>query len=1466
MIGATPSAPEAASDAGDAPLDASTDALDAFHPLVAEWFRGRYGAPTEVQARSWPRIAAGEHVLVTAPTGSGKTLTAFLWALNAFARGDAAAGATRVVYISPLKALNSDIRRNLAQPLSELRQLFEERGEPFPVVRAQTRSGDTPPGERQRMLRRPPELLITTPESLALILSTARGREALATTETVVLDEVHAVVENRRGVSLMTSLERVVEVAGEVQRIALSATVRPLEAVARYIGGHAPRQPGRGAARTTPRAVRIVQSRMAKRIEFSIRFPAEARAAAENGIKIWDPLSDAFKDVIEANQSTLFFTNSRRMAEKITLKLNEDAAAPRAYAHHGSLSREIRTEVERRLKEGELKAIVATNSLELGIDVGALDAVALVQSPPSIAAAMQRIGRAGHNVGEPSRGLLYPSHARDFLDAAVIAQAIRERDIEPLRPMAGALDALAQVIISTTASETWRVEDLYAMLRRAAPYQALEREQFDLVVEMLAGRYAGARIRALEPRLVFDRRNGTVSARKGAVFALYAAGGTIPDRGYYKLREADSGALIGELDEEFVWEATVGQTFTLGAQSWRIHRITHNDVLAKPAPPNAAAPPFWRAENIDRRFHFAQREGDFLEFAEGLLAREEQEELLGHLRSQLGFDDVAATELVDFLARQRQATGCALPHRGHVLVEQVLAAPGGYASAEGERQVVLHTCWGGQVNRPIALAMAAAWRQRFDAPADIHADNHVIVARLGAEGDAEALLTLATPANLHALLREAVERSGFFGARFRECAGRALLITRGRFNQRMPLWLTRMQAKKLLATVSKLPDFPVLLEAWRTCLSDEFDLPAAEQALADLQSGAVRWSMTTASTPSPFAAAIAFAQINRYMYADDQPEHQDRSALADDLIRQATFDSRLRPRIDPAVVAAFEAKAQRSADGYAPRDAVGLAEWLKERVLIPAAEFHALLAAAGLEAPAEAQRIERGGIAWHVHGENLAHVRRVLLGEDVPSETADQRDATQLFAEFARCYGPRTAAEFEVLFPAAPTVVAAALAELCEANVMVEGPLIAGDDARRCCDAENLETLIRFQRAARRPALAPRSVRALPAFLANWHGVGAAASQPALLDAAERLRGYPAPLSFWLDDAWQARLVGFAPERLNAACANDGLAWRGVGKEWATFAFADEIDMLAPPAAGETGMQPRFADPAARYTFHQLLDAGDDDAETFNAAFWTAIWEGGLAADGPQALRTGMERRFRLVDGGAGRQQRLRRRARRVALGWPGNWFLTGRADAERDALDELEAAKVRCQALLDRYGIVSREIANREGGDWRWAKTFTAFRLMELAGEVLAGLFFQGMSGPQFALPQALHHLERRDAAPTAFYLSAWDPIAPTGLGLDWEGLPQRRAGNYLGFHRGELALTVENAGKRLHILLDPDDPALDALLPNLTTLAATGRRLVVETINDVPARDSPYLAALSRHLTLGQDHRGVFFERQIA
>ncbi|MDP6776293.1 MAG: DEAD/DEAH box helicase, partial [Candidatus Latescibacteria bacterium] len=576
-------------------MESTSDVLDLFHPLIACWFREDVGEPTDVQARSWTAISRGEHSLITAPTGSGKTLAAFLWAINGFVTGDLETGHTRVLYVSPLKALNNDIRRNLSGPLEALERTFGEAGQAFPEIQVLTRSGDTPQSERRRMVRRPPEILITTPESLNILLSSRGGRSMLTDLSTVILDEIHAVFGEKRGVHLITAVDRLVPMSGEFQRIGLSATIRPIETVAEFVGGFT----ADGNGGYEPRTVHIHRSDARKAYDLTVRFPEEAYDVAEEGT-VWDSFVDDFTDRIARNRSTLIFANNRRLAESLTQKINEATDGHVAYAHHGSLSREIREEVERRMKAGDLRAIVATNSLEMGIDIGDLDEVLLVQSPSSVSAAIQRVGRAGHRVGEVSRGTFFPTHPHDILDATVLTGAVLSHDIEAVRPVLCPLDVLAQVIISMVGVERWDIDALFDHIRTSFPYRDLQREHFDLVLNMLAGRYRHARIRELKARVSIDGLENTVQARPGALQALYMSGGTIPDRGYYQLRIQNGRARIGELDEEFVWEASVGQMFTFGTQSWRIQEITHNDVLVEPASRGRSVPPFWKGEGFER--------------------------------------------------------------------------------------------------------------------------------------------------------------------------------------------------------------------------------------------------------------------------------------------------------------------------------------------------------------------------------------------------------------------------------------------------------------------------------------------------------------------------------------------------------------------------------------------------------------------------------------------------------------------------------------------------------------------------------------------------------------------------------------------------------------------------------------------------------------------------------------------------
>ena len=1236
----------------------------------------------------------------------------------------------------------------------------------------------------------------------------------------------------------------------------------------------------------------IIDSAVEKKLTLQIRFPEEARRAAENGEPIWEPLAQVFRAIIHRNRSTLFFANSRRLAEKVVHRINDEGPAPLAYSHHGSLAREVRLEVERRLKAGELRAIVATNSLEMGIDIGALDEVVLLQSPPSIASTLQRIGRSGHRVGETARGTLFPTHAKDLLEGAVLSEAVTSRDIEPLVPMRHALDLLAQLIVALSADRCWPLDQLYGLLTRSAAYRALPREQFDLVVDMLAGRYAGSRIRTLKARVTVDRVNGTVQANRGAVMAYYSSGGTIPDRGYFQLRHAESGATIGELDEEFVWEASLGQVLTMGAQNWQIVRITHNDVLVRPASSTNMAPPFWRAEPRNRSFHFSERIGEFLAIAEDALRLGQPEALEARLAT-LGLDRCASEELLNYLTRQRTHTRAPLPHRHHLLVEQIHTGPGGYRTSYGEQMLVLHTGWGGRVNRPIALALKGAWREHFDGEPEIVADDDSIVIQQVTLPPPEQVLTLVTPDRLKPLLRSTLEGSGFFGARFRECAGRALVLSKAHFKERLPLWMSRLQAKKLMTAVKTYADFPVLLESWRTCLEDEFDLPAAEQVLDELQRGEVAWSFVQSATPSPFAANITWSQINRYMYADDTPERDNASGLSEALINQAIADPALRPTIRAEVVAAFEAKRQRTAPGYEPGDAEAWAEWISERVLLPEQEWpepvpeHPLL-----------HLIHFADQRWLVHRDQLLPLSQcdpaIVPAEAVPAAPApahpgvlrDERAAAQLLSEFLSFYGPRTADEIHALVPHLPT---AWLHRWLEGDELVSGELIADVSAVQYCDTENFEILLRFQRAADRPVFTPRPVAELPGFLATWQGFGTRLEEDdpfAVLDVLERLRGYAAPVAVWLRDLLAARCSG-SGELLDRALAETDLRWWGSGKERISMGYPEDLALLgtAPPdpataSAADHGnratpLAALFTDPRARYDFTQLADQAKQPLSAFNDAWWQAVWDGHLAADGLAPLRAGLDRKFTLAvpgsDRGRGTSQRQpgRRRGWR-SQGWPGIWQLTapesplGAAD---DPLELLEAAKERARLLLDRYGVLCRELAQREAAasgceGLRWRHLFRALSAMELAGEVVAGLFFEELSGPQFAVPRAVAQLTRHTPPPELFWCSALDPAAPTGLGLGGP-YPARRTQNYLVYHQGALALVAENLGRRLQILLPPDHPQLDAVLELFQHLTRTVRRLTVETINDEPARGSPYLEALGRQLKRVHDHKQVYFER---
>jgi len=1479
--------------------------LDDFHPLIGKWFTARLGAPTDIQARSWPIIARGGHALVTAPTGSGKTLTAFLWAINQLVTGAWDRGRTRVLYVSPLKALNNDIRRNLTLPLEELKACFHEEREDWPDICVLTRSGDTPAEERRQMLRRPPEILITTPESLNIMLSSRTGCAMLTGIATVILDEIHAVVGTKRGTHLITAVERLVRLAGEFQRLALSATVKPLPTVAEFVGGFI--QKGNAlAGRYEKRKVAIVRSRDRKVYQIGIDFPSDAREHLEDD-SWWPLLAASFREIIKESRSTLLFANSRRIAEKVTRLINEGEPEELAYAHHGSLSREIRLAVEERLKKGELKAIVATSSLELGIDIGTLDRVIIIQTPPSIAAAIQRIGRSGHRVGDLSRGLLYPTHGHDFLYAAVAARGVAEQDIEAVQPVACPLDVLAQVIVSMTGLERWDIDELFSFLKTSYSYRHLSRRQFELVMEMLAGRYADTRLRELKPRISIDRIDNTVHGREGVLRLIYMSGGTIPDRGYYDLRVEDSKARIGELDEEFVWERRVGDTFTLGTQVWRIQRVTHNDVEVVPVRAKPGVFPFWRAEDLNRDFHFSEKILLFLEAGNVRLASPSWSE---ELRRDYFLSETAAAELIGHLQRQKEATGADLPHRHHLLIEHCDDP----LNNADRKQIILHTLWGGKINRPFGLALRAAWEEKYPYHLEIIENNDSILLMLPHEFSARDIFTLVTPENIERLLRRTLEQSGFFGAKFRENAGRALLLPRMDFKRRLPLWLNRLRAKKLLDAVMTRPDFPILLETWRTCLQDEFDLDHLKQLLEEVRSGLIRISEATTTSASPFAAGLIWKQTNTYMYEDDTPASGKISQLSQELIKEVLFSTRLRPRLPRPLVATLTAKLQRTAPGYAPRSAEDLLDWVKERLLIPVDEWPALTDAMArdheMAMPEAVAALRKKIVLLRLPGasgegvcavENLPRLARALQTHPAaldamdivsqetwrgkvkgkPSEAEEEYALPDLLKQWLSFYGPIGKTFLRGYFGLGEAFLDDLLAGLAEAQDLVVDLLTEDAGEVEVCDRDNLEILLRMARKARQPSFRPLSIYQLPLFLAAYQGIAERGDAlEALQDRLEQLFGYPASADAWEKHFLPTRLSPYYSSWLDTLMQTSGLTWFGCGNRKISFAFAEDLELfLAKQGDKKDGEKPAALDELAeflpekfgRYSFFDMAGHAQLDSRTLTEKLWRLAWQGWVTNDALATLRRGILTDFSPFPLTKERGRSSRSGLNRWAATRPlaGNWYALAPAGIERDSVAEAELVKDRVRQLFKRYGIIFRELLAGELPLLQWAGIFKALRLMELSGEILSGYFFEGIPGLQFIFPEAYRFLNQPLPADAVYWLNATDPASCCGIKLEQlKGrLPSRLSSTHLVYRGAKPVLISRRNGSSLEFFVPPDDPHIPEYLlfckVLLTREFNPEKLILVETINDKPALESEYVKPL-QEFGFTKYHKGLELVRK--
>ena len=1473
-----------------------------FDPLIQKWFEQQVGKPTDIQCRSWPKIAKGSNILITAPTGSGKTLTAFLWAINQLITSKWESGVTQVLYISPLKALNNDIQRNLVEPLKSLEEIFEQYNRVFPIIRVGTRSGDTAQSERRKMLRHPPEILITTPESINLLLSTDSGNLIFNHLKTVILDEIHGVINSKRGTHLITAIERLVPLAGEFQRIALSATVKPMKKVAEFVGGY--QLNGVASAPSyTQRKVETIQSESSKQYKISVSFPENAEEMKSKET-FWKPLISEFKERIANNRSTLLFANSRRMTEKITLKINLGEGYPIAYAHHGSLSREIRLEVEKSLKEGVLKAIVATNSLEMGIDIGSLDEVILIQSPPSISSAIQRVGRSGHSVGEASKGTIFPTHTMDILHAGILAKGILDQDIEEVNPIDCPLDILAQLIISMSSVQTWKIEELFAQIKTAFPYRNLSIDQFNLVIQMLAGRYANTPIRELKAKISLDQIDQTVSAKKGAKMALFMAGGTIPNRGYYQLRHSDSSSLIGELDEEFVWEAKIGQTFMLGTQNWKIQRISHNDVLVLPAPPKALATPFWKSDERSRDFHFSQKISLFLEEANERLGDENFEKELEEIYR---LDSTSRTKLTSYLNKQKETTNRNLPHRHHILFEFIQSGPGGTPG----NQLVIHTLWGGILNRPYAMALDAAWEERYSSRLEIFASDDCIVVVLVNDISPEEILSLVSPSNIEQLLRKRLEGSGFFGARFRESAGRALLITKRRFNERLPLWMTRLQSQKLLNSVLQYSDFPILLETWRTCLKDEFDLENLKLVLTEIEMGKIQWTSTFTSQPSPMAREVAFDQVSKYMYMSDAPEGNKISDLQDSLIQEIVHSPHLRPKLSFELNHRFEEKRQRVSPGYSPQDAIDFLDWIKERIIIPEDEWIALIQAMerDQEKPVESilNKIEEKVVIliyennrlFFVALERLSEILALFFESDpnqlqikllhsieelpsssipsleetngwFPLETESQEiTITNLFAQWIQFYGIQSPANILKKLPISKGALTSILKELQGEEELVFGDLLEGVSTEQFCDKENYEILLRIHRREAIPLFEPLEASKLPYFLARFQKLTKPINEiEQLYSCIEQLSGYDAKAELWESEIFPARMPEYSTSWLDSVIQEGDLNWLGRDKQKITFHFKGDEELLQNEnlATSEEGKEKSlkgnedhlFPDSSAFYDFATLVTLSKQKTTELASRLWEAVWKGRAGNNTFMVIRKGIENNFTGTElpkasssSGSRRQSRGKRSSFtqwRNSQPFVGVWFEIRPPELDSNPIDQLERNKERVRVLLERYGVLFRELLVSEPISFQWSRIFRTLRIMELSGEILGGHFFKNIPGPQFVSHQAFHSLQQSMEENRVFWFNAKDPCSLCGSRLDaFKGsLPSRLSGTHLVYSGDKLVMISQKGGKELTFLVPPEDEKIQEYFGPLHHLLNRSfqplRQIQIERINDEKAPKSAY------------------------
>ena len=1581
------------------PVPEPPDPFASFHPVTAAWFREVFDEPTAPQRLGWPAIARGESTLILAPTGTGKTLTAFLWCLDRLMlQAPPKTQGCRIVYVSPLKALAVDVERNLRSPLAGIANMARRMGVPVHDPEISIRTGDTSQKDRARFRKTPSEILITTPESLYLLL-TSQSSESLRTVDTVIIDEIHALVPTKRGAHLALTLERLEALTKrKIQRIGLSATQRPLEEVARFLGGvEAPATTGQqrldelkgtgfspyinsadqggplgpevSLNSTSPeipvellpaeteswsadivetsniryRPVTIVNASAPKQLKLHIEVPVEDMAnlgqqeeiptgpasQAPKRISIWNAIHPRLLEIIRERTSTILFVNSRQVAERLAGAINELAGEDIVRAHHGSLAAPQRLIIEEQLKAGKLKGLCATSTLELGIDMGAVDLVIQIESPPSVASGMQRIGRAGHSVGAVSEGIIFPKYRADLVACAAVTRAMHESHIESTRFPRNPLDVLCQQIVAIVAhppslpppektprkrvlqpkSSSSRnqalfgefagpdpeaylenpdqdfvpeqgpevpVDELYRIVRSAAPFGGLTRTAFEGVLDLLSGRYPSDEFAELRPRLTWDRIRNVVTARQGATRLAILNAGTIPDRGLYGvfLTHSEGRSLrVGELDEEMVFESRPGETFILGATTWRIDEITHDRVLVSPAPGEPGKMPFWKGDGAGRPLEFGRRIGAMVRELRAMPLPA----ALTRLVTSHDLDPGAAENLMRFLEDQHTATGQVSDDR-NIVIERC-------RDELGDWRVCVHTPFGRRIHTPWAMAVAARIRAAGGTDVEtLWGDDGFVVRFPDSDEPPDSDWFMVESAEVMQLVLRQLGATALFAGLFREAAGRALLLPRRRADGRAPLWQQRKRAYDLLSVASRYPGFPLLLETYRECLRDVFDMPALIETLRGIEQRQLRVHVVDTRTPSPFASSLLFSYAANFLYEGDAPLAERRAqalTIDQDQLRELLGEADLRELLDGDAMAEIEEQQQCLVDPFRARSADGLHDMLlrlgdltrdEVALRVPSAEV-----LEGIERLIRTRRVLELRIAGEkrlIAVEDAARYRDGLgipLPPGIPTALLEPvaQPILELVRRYARTHGPFTLDEVAHRFALDPAQAEQALNHLATENRIVEGGFRPGGLHREWVDAEILRVIRRKSLARLRKEVEPVEQQTLARFLTHWQGLlTPRRGMDALLDVIEQLQGAPIPASLLESAILPARIANYQPGDLDTLIAAGEIAWTGVeplGERDGRVALylADKMPLLAIPRPNLQPLSEReelllsaLRSSGASF-FTQLHDSvgGGYPGESLDA-LWSLVWRGLVTNDSLHPLRAytakpESARNQRKLHSSA--QQRATFRSRRtIPATAQGRWALLenknwvpqvsqpgvpndtssslgssrpGIAIPEGTKPSTTESTHALALQLLNRYGVLLRECAAAENIPGGFSAIYPVLKALEESGRIRRGYFVAGLGATQFALPAAIDLLRSLRNAPQLsesgkpefVLLAATDPANPYGSTLKWPDLPVEAEDTELAprvLTRAAYAQVVLCAG-RLVAWLRRGNPNLLVFLP---------------------------------------------------